>query len=89
MSNFINFKLVGAQLFHADGWTDIHDEANSHFSDNFANAPKSSNFRPHSTYILYVGLSQNKERIVLQSTFSGWCLEPTWRALTVPYEIGF
>jgi len=22
MSNFINFQLVGAQLFRADGWTD-------------------------------------------------------------------
>jgi len=30
---------VGAELFHADGRTDRHDEANSLFR-NFANAPK-------------------------------------------------
>jgi len=172
MSNFINFQPVGAQ-FHADGWTDIHDEANRHFSGNFAKVlnsahthyisctarlkrdgtPAETRFclsekwtspfksagesvqsttgnrgvrisgqtmdRPcsevqcksggyplqspispslplprvtvchHVSNGLYVGLSQNKERIVLQSTFSSWCLQPTWRALTVPYEIGF
>ena len=30
---------VGAQLFHADGWTDRHDEANSRFSQ-FCEAPQ-------------------------------------------------
>ena len=24
-------RLVGAQLFHEDGWTDKHDEVKSHF----------------------------------------------------------
>jgi hypothetical protein len=30
----ISLKIhpVGAELFHADGWTDRHDAANSHFS---------------------------------------------------------
>jgi len=30
---------AGAELFHADGRMDGHDEANSHFSQ-FANSPK-------------------------------------------------
>jgi hypothetical protein len=34
-------RPVGAQLFHADGQTDRHDEANSRFR-NFANAPKNA-----------------------------------------------
>jgi hypothetical protein len=32
-------RPVGAELFHADGRTNIHDEANSRFR-NFAMAPK-------------------------------------------------
>jgi hypothetical protein len=39
MSNFMKIRPVGAELFHADGRTDRHDEANSRFH-NFANAPK-------------------------------------------------
>jgi hypothetical protein len=41
MSNFMKIRQVGAELFHADGWTDTatHDEVNSRFR-NFANAPK-------------------------------------------------
>ena len=30
ISNFIEIRLVGAELFHADGQTDRHDEAKSH-----------------------------------------------------------
>jgi hypothetical protein len=30
---------MGAELFHADGWTDRHDEANSRFSP-FCEGPK-------------------------------------------------
>jgi hypothetical protein len=42
--NSPNIKLmkirpVGAELFHADGQTDRHDEANIHFSQ-FCGAPK-------------------------------------------------
>jgi hypothetical protein len=32
ISNFINIRPVGAELFHADRRTDRHDEANSRFS---------------------------------------------------------
>jgi hypothetical protein len=39
VSNFIKIRLVGSELFHACGRTDIHDEANSRFS-NFAKAPE-------------------------------------------------
>ena len=31
MSNFSKFRTVRAELFHADGWTDRHDEASSRF----------------------------------------------------------
>ena len=31
ISNFVKIRLVGADLFHADGRTDSHDEANSRF----------------------------------------------------------
>jgi len=38
---------VGAELLHADGLTDRHDEHNSHFFFNFANSPKRrQKFRP-------------------------------------------
>jgi len=39
VSNFINIRPVGAELFHAYGWSDGHDEGRSFFSRNFANAP--------------------------------------------------
>ena len=32
MSNFVEIRSVGAQLFHADGRTDRHDEASNRFS---------------------------------------------------------
>jgi hypothetical protein len=31
VTNFIKIRPVGAELFHADGQTDRHDEANSRF----------------------------------------------------------
>jgi len=31
MPDFIKIRLVGAMLFHADGRTDRHDEANNRF----------------------------------------------------------
>jgi hypothetical protein len=34
ISNLLKIRLVGAE-FHADGQTDIHDEANSRFSQFF------------------------------------------------------
>jgi len=33
MSNFMKIRPVGAELFHADGWMDRHEEANSRFSE--------------------------------------------------------
>jgi hypothetical protein len=38
ISNFMKIHLVGAELLHADGRTDRHDEADGF--RNFANAPK-------------------------------------------------
>ena len=32
ISNFMKIRPVGAELFHADGQTDTHDEADSRFS---------------------------------------------------------
>ena len=32
ISNFMKIRAVGAELFHADGGTDRHNEANSCFS---------------------------------------------------------
>jgi hypothetical protein len=32
----MKIRIVAAELFHADGWTDRHDEANNLFS-HFAN----------------------------------------------------
>ena len=32
ISNFMKIRLVGAELFHADGQRERHDETNSHFS---------------------------------------------------------
>jgi len=32
ISNFMKIRTLGAELFHADGRTDRHDEANSRFS---------------------------------------------------------
>ena len=39
ISNFVEIRSVGAELFHADGRTDRHDETDSRFR-NFANAHK-------------------------------------------------
>jgi hypothetical protein len=41
ISNFMKIRQVRAELFHVDGRTDRHDEANSHFFCNFTNTPKS------------------------------------------------
>ena len=62
MLNFITLQLVGAELFHADGWTDKHEEANSRFSCNFVNVPKNSKFCPHSIYICFVRRSISEQR---------------------------
>jgi hypothetical protein len=32
VSNFMKIRPVGAEMFHADGRTDRHDETNSRFS---------------------------------------------------------
>jgi hypothetical protein len=32
ISKFIKICPMGAKLFHANGWTGRHDEANGHFS---------------------------------------------------------
>ena len=40
MSNFIKFRPVGAELFHADRPSDGHDEASSRFSQFCESAKK-------------------------------------------------
>jgi hypothetical protein len=40
ISTFIKILLLVAQLFHADGRTGGHNEANSRFFRNFANDPE-------------------------------------------------
>jgi len=32
ISNFMKIRVVESELFHAEGQTDRHDEANSHYS---------------------------------------------------------
>jgi hypothetical protein len=45
ISNFINIRPSGAELFHADRQTDTHDEVNSRFSQFYGCAPKNRGFR--------------------------------------------
>jgi hypothetical protein len=42
-SNFMKIRAVGAELYHADGQTEGHDEANSRFSQICERVPKNSN----------------------------------------------
>ena len=37
-SNFMKIRLVGAELFHAEGRTDSHDKTNNNFSQFFESA---------------------------------------------------
>ena len=41
ISNFIQIRPVRAELFHADGRANRHDEANSHFSQFYERAKMS------------------------------------------------
>ena len=50
---------VGAELFHADGWTDTHDEANSGFSEFCARASETLNNQIKNNTAA-VGTSQDK-----------------------------
>jgi hypothetical protein len=43
ISNFMQIRSVGVDLFHADGQTDRHDEVSFH---NFAKEPKNAIFFP-------------------------------------------
>ena len=43
-SSFIKIRSVGVKLFHADGRTDIHDEANSQFTQ-FCERARNEQFR--------------------------------------------
>jgi len=40
----MQIRLVGTELFHADGWTDRHEETNSHFSQSCEHASKATRF---------------------------------------------
>jgi len=40
ISNFLKIRPIGAELFHADGQTNIHDEASSRFSQYCVRAKK-------------------------------------------------
>jgi hypothetical protein len=41
ISKFMKIRQVGAEMFHAEGWTEGHDEANSRFSQ-VCERPKNS-----------------------------------------------
>jgi hypothetical protein len=43
MSNFIKIRLVGAELFHVDKFTDRYDAVNCGFFRNFVKAPTKQN----------------------------------------------
>ena len=49
----MKIRPVGAELFHEDGQTDRHDEANSRFR-NLANAPKNWKYNTTSKYAFCV-----------------------------------
>jgi len=55
-SNFMKIHPMGVQLFHANGWTDRHDEANSRFSSFCESALKPHRFHldNHAAYRGYV-----------------------------------
>ena len=58
MSNFMEIRPMGAGLFHADGQTGRHDEAESRFSQ-IGNAPKN-----HSNVNGYAGQDVLWERML-------------------------
>jgi len=49
ISNLITRKirLMGAELFHADRWTDGHDEANNRFASANAHNKRKTSMPPH------------------------------------------
>jgi len=53
----MKIHLVGTEMFHADGWTDGHDKANSHFSQFCEHASngcmKNHNQYKHSVHIKF------------------------------------
>jgi len=44
--NFIKIRPVGAEVFHANGRTDVHEEANSGFSQFLLKRPKDNLLHP-------------------------------------------
>ena len=45
ISNFMKIRPVGAELFHTDGQTDRHDEANSRISEFCGSVYQTGNFK--------------------------------------------
>lgn len=50
ISTFIKMLLLVAELFHADGRTGGHDEANTRLFRNFAKAPE-NDYSPYDTRV--------------------------------------
>ena len=56
-------RPVGAELFHADGWTDGHDEASSRFSQFYERAgKKKQNTRLHIVILNFIDAVPFKNR---------------------------
>jgi len=66
ISNFMKIRRVGAELFHADGRTDKHDEANSCFSQ-FCESVK----KLHYAYVVSHCETRNQQRLFSKTTLTG------------------
>jgi hypothetical protein len=67
ISNLMKIRPVGRELFHADGQTDKHDEANSHISQFCERALKKPMFCPHSLFVRFVPISEQTAMFSLHS----------------------
>jgi hypothetical protein len=81
ISNFMKIRPVGAKLFHVDGQTDRHDEANNRFFVilrvvpkncicDFAHVTARSNFTRQSAHSGLYARSTKAKRAVLRKTSS-------------------
>ena len=63
LSNFMAIHPVGTEMFHADRWTDSHDEANSQFSQFCERASKKVKM------LLYASCRQMKRAVLWLFSF--------------------
>jgi hypothetical protein len=73
ISNFMRISPVGAELFHAGGWTDgqteRHDEINSRFSQFYEGAWK--RLGPHSLFTWFLWCLQSTTTTSLYNLYNG------------------